>query len=157
MTSAIFQKISGKLIQIDELFLKSSDTPEMCREVKRKYPHADITFRPDATGSRKTTNASKSDHQIISDAGFRIESRKTNPYRVDRYAAVNNALERGKVLINLKKCKYTVKDLERLVYKEGTSEPDLSDPMMGHISDAFGYAVYKEFPMAGKVVMGAYA
>lgn len=157
MSSAIFQKISGKLIQIDELFLKSSDTPEMCRKVKERYPGADITFRPDATGSRKTTNASKSDHQIIRDAGFQVESRKTNPYRVDRYAAVNRALEQGKVLINLEKCRYTVKDLERLVYKEGTSDPDLGDPMMGHISDAFGYAVYKEFPIAGKVGIGAYA
>lgn len=157
LTACVFQKVGSSLLQVDEVFLQSSDTPEMCRVIKERYPNSRAVFRPDATGSRKTTNASQSDHQIIQSHGFQVQSGKTNPFRVDRYAAVNRALERGQVKINTKKCPKTVKDLERLVYKEGTSEPDLKDPMMGHISDAFGYAVFKEFPITGKIQIGQYA
>ena len=70
---------------------------------------------------------------------------------------MNRALEKGWVKVNTKKCPKTTKDLEVLCYKEGTCEPMLNDPMLGHIADAFGYAVNKEFPIMGKFKIGAYA
>ena len=156
MTSAIMQKVSGQLLQIDELFLIASDTEEVCRVIREKYPNEQIIFRPDATGSRKTSNSSRSDHMIIRDHGFRIETEASNPRRLDRWNAVNRALEKGWVKINTKRCPKTVKDLEVLAFKEGTCEPMLNDPMLGHIADAFGYAVNREFPIKGNVRISSY-
>ena len=157
MSSCLFQKVSGKLIQFGEIFLNASNTEEVCRVVKQKFGSNPVTFRPDATGSRRTSNSGYSDHEIIRSHGFKVEAAPANPKRVDRWAAVNRALEKQWVLVNCKECPKTVKDLEVLSYKEGTCEPMLNDPMVGHLADAFGYAVHKEFPIMGKVKNYAYA
>jgi len=157
MSSAIYQRHKDALVQIDELFLHYSNTEEVCRVIKDRYPGVSGFFRPDATGSRKTSNSSRSDHEIIRSYGFLVQTGASNPKRVDRWAAVNRAFEKGLVKINTKKCTHTVKDLETLVYKEGTCEPDVRDPMAGHMADAVGYAVYKEFPIHGGLVVSSYA
>ena len=157
MSSCIFQRHSGKLIQIDELLLMTSSTDEICRVLRQKYPEAQMMFRPDATGARHTSNSSVSDHQIIIDHGNRIECHASNPRRVDRWASVNRAFEKGLVKINLDACPKTVKDLELVCYKEGTCEPQLNNGLLGHLSDGFGYAVHWEFPILGKVRISRYA
>jgi hypothetical protein len=42
-TACIFQLVSGKLIQVDEVFIKFGDTEAMCRELKKRYPNQEIT------------------------------------------------------------------------------------------------------------------
>ena len=78
MASCIFQKVSGELLQVDELFLPASNTEETCRVIKQKYPNERIIFRPDATGARRTSNSAKSDHQIIRDHGLEIQTAASN-------------------------------------------------------------------------------
>jgi len=151
MSSALFQMVAGRLIQFDEVFIRSGDTEGTCTAIQKKYPKAKITFRPDATGSRRTSNSSISDFQIIKEYGFTIESDKLNPRRIDRWAAINRAYEKKLVMINVKNCPVTVKDRETLIYKEGTCEPDLRDPFMGHMSDAADYCIYRDFPIFKRV------
>lgn len=157
MTACVFQKYGNDLHQIDEIFLRASDTPEMCRVIKQRYPSSAVFVRPDATGSRSySVNKNLSDHQILRDHGFTLQCAAQNPGRVDRWASVNRATEKRWVKINVKKCPNTVKDLEVICYKEGTCEPMLTDPMLGHIADAFGYAVYIEYPIIRKVTQSSW-
>jgi hypothetical protein len=147
MASAIFQSIAGKLIQADEVYLKSADTKQTCEEIKKRYPNSIVTFRPDATGNRKTSNSALSDFDIIKSFGFRIDSTPANPRIIDRWASVNTAFEKGNVLINVAKCPISVKDREILCYKEGSCEADLRDPFLGHMSDAGDYCIFRQFPI----------
>lgn len=148
MAWTLFQKVEGKLIQFDEVFIKFSNTEECCKLVKQKYPNHEIIIRPDATGKRKTTNSSLSDFDIIRNMlTSSIQTDSLNPRIVDRWASVNRAFEKDLVKINVNKCKNTTRDLETLTYKEGSCVADLSDPMAGHITDALGYCVYREFPI----------
>lgn len=150
MSSCLFQLVAGKMIQFGELFLMTSSTDEVCRVIKDKFPQAifkGIIMRPDATGKRKTSNASRSDFEIIKEHGFNIDVGNSNPSRLDRWTACNRGFEKDQVLINVKNCPKTVDDLESIVYKEGTCEPDIKDPLKGHLFDAFGYNVYKQFPV----------
>jgi len=159
-TCVLTQKVAGVLHQFDEVFLQASDTPEMCRTIFMKYPNhkSEIRVRPDATGSRSySVNKNLSDHHLLREHGYRVDAGATNPSRVDRWASVNRALEKGWYKINIDKCPKTVKDLEVICYKEGSCEPMLKDPMLGHISDGLGYNVYKEFPILGKATQKAYA
>ena len=39
------------------------------------------------------------------------------------------------------RCKDLIRDLKFMVYKEGTDQPDKSDPERSHHSDALGYCV----------------
>lgn len=155
MSSCLFQKVGDKLIQFGEIFLTASNTDEVCRMIRAKYS-VPVIFRPDATGSRRTSNSAQSDHEIIRSYGFSIQVAATNPKKVDRWASVNRAFEQGKLLINTKECPKTTKDLEVLCYKEGSCEPMLTDPMIGHLGDAHGYAVFKEFPIMGKVTQSRF-
>jgi hypothetical protein len=98
-----------------------------------------------------------SDHQILRDFGFDVEAGNVNPSRIDRWAAVNRAFEKGWSKVNVAKCPYTVKDLEVICYKEGTCEPDLRDKLLGHISDGHGYAVNWQFPIMGEATQSYYA
>lgn len=125
----------------DELFLRNSNTQEASEYLKQKgYVGSDVT--PDYTGiGKKTSSAGKSDHAILIEHGFRVNA-VMNPHRVDRYAAVNRMLKNGKLIIS-HKCKHLINDLEKLCYKEGTCFADETDPMLGHITDALGYLVYK--------------
>ncbi len=150
MSSALFQKVGGKAVQFGELSLHTSSTDEVCNVLKEKFPRWNnhgIFFRPDATGKRKTSNASRSDFEIIKSHGFGIDVGTSNPARIDRWQACNRAFEKDLVMINAKNCPKTVKELETIAYKEGTCEPNIKDPLVGHLFDAFGYNIYQEFPI----------
>lgn len=146
MASVFFQHTNDGFVACDELILKDSNTEMVCREISRRYPHTRIVFRPDATGSARKPSATRTDHQIIRDFGFEVESPIRNPYKVDRWAAVNRALEQGKVKINPKTCKQTIREVESLSYKDGTCEASVN-LTTGHLHDAFCYPIFREFPI----------
>jgi len=157
MTAVTFQKAGqGELHAVDEIFLQSSDTPEICRTIQHRYPTSQVFIRPDSTGSRTySVRKDLSDHAILREHGFIVQVR-TNPSKVDRWAGMNRAFEKQWVKVNVDKCPRFVKDCEVICYKEGTCEPMLNDPMLGHISDAGGYAVHQEFPIVGKIKIDRY-
>lgn len=142
VAAQLVQDAEGKqqLNVIDEFYLRHSNTEALGKEIIGRYG-TNTRVIPDSTGIKRTTNASMSDIQILKSLGLKVEV-STNPYRIDRYAAVNGAFSKGKVVID-PKCQYTIKDLEQVSYKEGTDQPDTSDKMLTHISDALGYMVYK--------------
>lgn len=150
MAGVLFQKVGGRMVAFEEMVIPTSSTQEVCDIIKYKFPNWQthgVIFRPDATGSRMTSNASRSDHVIIRENGFKVETKFSNPRRVDRWAACNKAFEQGLCLINTQKCPKLVKELEGLCYKEGTCEIDLKDPSMGHVFDGFGYNIHAEYPV----------
>jgi PBSX family phage terminase large subunit len=141
MTAVVANVTDTGVFVFDEIYLPSSNTHEMARLIKERYgTHVNIV--PDATGSAlKTSAAGVSDHEILRRHGFKIMA-TINPFRMDRYNAVNNLLEKQKLFID-NKCVKLIRDLEQLSYKEGTNLPDTSDKTLSHISDALGYLVYK--------------
>jgi len=130
------------LFVIDEIFdtTPGSNTESVCRKLIAKYGN-EVTIVPDSTGIKSTSNSNRSDHQIIRDLGLKIKS-ATNPFRVDRYNAVNLSFEKGRVFIN-PKCKNLIRDLEQVSYKDGSDKPDDSDKNLTHMSDALGYLIYR--------------
>lgn len=124
----------------DEIYLRNSNTDEAAQVIKER--HGICRIVPDSTGAgNKTSSMGRSDHVILKEYGHIIDS-VFNPHRVDRYASVNRLFRAKKLTIN-PKCKMLINDLERAVYKDGTSFLDESDKMIGHITDAMGYLVYK--------------
>lgn len=158
MTATLHQSYPREIVQFGEVFLPAADTPEMCRTIRHRFPNARIIVRPDATGNRSySVDKNLSDHYILSEHGFEVEAPSVNPSRIDRWASVNRAFEKGNSRINIHACPYTVKDLEVICYKEGTCEPDLRNKMLGHISDAHGYAVHPAFPIFQEITIDSYA
>lgn len=150
MTSTIGQIINGVLYIIDEFHLMNSNTEALCVAMKKKYGN-NINVVPDSTGRNRSTNANLSDIQILKQHGFTLKI-APNPYRVDRYAAVNASLEKSKVVLS-PKAKYTIKDLESVSYKEGSDQPDTSQShLLTHCSDNLGYLIFRTInPLKGNI------
>jgi len=131
--------------------VKMQDTPRMIDKIQNEWQskgHA-IYIYPDASGAAtKSVNASISDLALLEEAGFTIRANKANPRIKDRVAAMNAALEYGKVKINPITCPVTADCLEQQTYKNG--EPDKSAGH-DHQNDATTYPIAFEFPIRKRV------
>ena len=146
----------NRFIEIfDEIKLRNTNTPATLEYLHNKY--RDHTkgwlFYGDAAGKNRSTTAALSDYQLIgNDDRFtpkRVRYPAANPQRKDRFAATNSVLKNAKghtrVFID-PSCTNLTNDLSQRSYKEGTCEPDDAADI-GHISDAFDYVIYAEFPI----------
>lgn len=135
---------------IDEIVLYSSNTDELCDEIKTRYPSSKVFCYPDPAGSaRSTKSAGKSDHDILYNAGFIVKAPRSHTPVRDRINAVNSRLCSADGVRHLfidPKCKYTIKCLEQQVYKEGSNAvPDKGE--FDHMNDSIGYAIDFMFPI----------
>lgn len=147
--------IDGRMYIFDELMIRNTNTEETLNILYARYgQHAfGWDFYGDASSKARRTSASQSDYiQIYNDERFldkKVYYYDSNPHIADRFAACNAMLRNAKgtirCLIN-PKCKRLIADLKHRSYKEGTKDPnDIGD--VGHMSDGFGYIVYRRFPL----------
>jgi len=138
------------IIVIDEIQIYSSNTQEMCEEIRNRYKNKKIVVYPDPSArQRKTSAGGFTDISILKNAGFDVKCRNTAPLVRDRINSVNSKLKNvnGKNnLFILKSCKNVIKSIERQIYKEGTHIPD-KDSGYDHMNDALGYLVEFNFPL----------
>ena len=119
-------------------------TERMAREIKNRYPNNQYIVVPDPAGKARSTNARRSDHQILRDEGLDVRSDRRHPPVVDRVNTVNKRLE--SIAIH-PKCKSLIRDFEQVVNKDGTREIDKSNSKLTHMTDAFGYSLVRFYPL----------
>lgn len=147
----VIAQIDGPNIHIyDELHIKGSNTEDVCEELKHRFPNSKIIIYPDPAARQKKTSAGgKTDLSILVNAGFTVRARHYHTPVRDRVNSVNarlkNAAGEHRLLID-PKCKHTIESLQRLTYKEGTTQID-KDTGYDHQGDAVGYLVDFLFPV----------
>ena len=153
MTATIGVRYQDVLHIIDEIRMTSSNTDEMCRELKNRYP--DVASRkmivhPDpASRQNKTSAGGRTDLSILQNAGFTVKVPSSPAPVRDGINAVNSRLASASGDHNLlvsPKCKYTIESLERLSYKPGTVQPD-KDSGYDHFADALRYLIGYNWPV----------
>jgi hypothetical protein len=145
MSAVIAVRLGKQLLLIDEIS-GAHDTDALAQEIRARFPDRRIYVYPDASGGSRSTNASRTDIQILESYGFSNQSPKSNPAVRDRVASVQAVLENGKGEVRLqvaKHCKRTIECLELQSYTE-RGEPD-KDAGYDHMNDALGYLVWREF------------
>ena len=145
MSAVIGIKLGEKLLVIDEI-VSAHDTDALAQEIIRRYPSNKIYVYPDASGGNRSTNAAKTDIQILESYGFINLSAKSNPAIRDRVSAVQGLLCNGKGQVRLQinaSCKRMIECLELQSYTD-KGEPD-KDAGYDHMNDALGYLVWREF------------
>ncbi len=145
MSAVIGVKLNDELLIIDEI-VSAHDTDALAQEIKRRYPTSKIYVYPDASGGNRSTNASKTDIQILETYGFTNLSAKSNPPIRDRVTAVQGLLCNGKGKVRLQinaSCKRMIECLELQSYTE-KGEPD-KEAGYDHMNDALGYLIWREF------------
>ena len=150
MSAVVCIRHGGVVHAIDEIVMYGSNTDEMVDEIRHRYGNKPITIYPDpASAQRKTSAGSRTDLNILQNAGFRVKVRTRHPAIRDRINAVNSRLlssEQERRLFVSPNCKNVVNSLERQTYKEGTSQPNKDDGF-DHMNDALGYLIEYMFPI----------
>jgi|TARA_B100000085_G_scaffold284927_1_gene319323 PBSX family phage terminase large subunit len=145
MSAVIAVRTPDKLIVIDEIS-GGHDTDAIGQEIKRRYPHRQLYAYPDASGGNRSTNATRTDIEILQSYGFSNQSERSNPPVRDRVAAAQAALENGKGQVRVQiteNCKRTIECLELQSYKEdGTPDKDAG---YDHMNDALTYMLWRLF------------
>ena len=170
MTALLAQDQGGRVIVLRELYMPGSNTFEMCEAMYAAttdwraaqhtlYPRDPLRIKlyGDAAGSQRHTSASKSDYEVIreffrSKPDIKLDWNvlAANPPVKDRVVSVNgmfqNAAGKIRCLID-RRCKELQMDMREVVWKEGALvEIDKKrDPKRSHISDAFGYLIYRDY------------
>jgi hypothetical protein len=134
---------------VDEVVIYSSNTDELCDEIKNRYPKSKIIVYPDPSGNRQQTSSSgKSDHAILANAGFIVKApRKHDPVK-DRINAINARFctaSGERHLYIAPTAKYTIESLEKYTYKPGTQIPDKDK--YDHVFDALSYSIAYLYPI----------
>jgi hypothetical protein len=145
MSAAIGIVQRGELFIFDEIS-GSHDTDSLGQEIRNRFPHHTIYGYPDASGGNRSTNAARTDIQILEQYRITNQSGSSNPYVRDRVAAVQALLENGKGQIRFRvssKCEKVIECLELQSYTE-KGEPD-KEAGYDHMNDALGYLVWREF------------
>lgn len=147
---------------IDEIFLiQDSNTEKICDLlIERWGQHKGMVYLyGDATGGAKQSSGVKgSDWDIIKakfadkfNTEYRIKS--CNPPVRVRINSVNSKLLAADGYIGViidRKCKYLIRDLESVTCDDnGDILKTDTKSLLTHISDAFGYYIYREFPFGG--------
>jgi hypothetical protein len=131
-----------------EVVLRHSDTDELCRVVKSRYPDhkAEWLIYPDPSGKAShTSSAGRSDHSILQEylGPNCIRARTRAPAIRDRVAALNRLFRAGSdgkeptrfVVDPI--CKTLIKGLSTIGWKGNIPDEQIFE---GHITAALGYA-----------------
>ncbi|SFJ51016.1 Phage terminase large subunit [Sphingomonas sp. NFR04] len=151
MSTVIMQRQpSGQVWVVDEIKLPSSNVPEVCDELERRYfrHKAQMTLYPDPAGANRNSSRGESDLDVFRSRGFRkIIYKKKHPLVSDRVATVNgmfsNAEGEGRLFID-EKCRHLIESLNQTIYKAGTPQVDKSQGVE-HMCDALGYPIHYLF------------
>ena len=145
MSCAVAQIDRDRIYFADEIIIYSSNTDEMCQEIRDRYgSKAQIFIYPDpACRQRKTSAGGRTDLSILQNAGFTVKAKLKHTAIRDRVNNVNSRLKDSNGHRNIfisKSCKTIIKGLQRQVYKENTNIPDKEEGF-DHMNDAIGYLI----------------
>lgn len=151
--SIVYIKDGSALYAVDEFV--SKNTQEIINNINKKYPNNDIEIFPDASGFSGKTNATKSDNQMLIDAGFMLNAPKANGRVMDRVNATNNKFEKNELYINCAKCPGYAKALEQQTWTKN-NEPEKFNgaATVDDYNDAGTYPIARLFPIVKPTVKG---
>jgi hypothetical protein len=132
----------------DALEVDTSNTHEVAKELRARFPERTIVVCPDPSGkARKTSANNATDFTILQEQGFVIDAPNSAPEVRDRINTVNalacNALGERNLFIHTRCMPTLGRALTGLTYKPGTSIPEKNS--LVHITDALGYLVWQRF------------
>jgi len=107
-----------------------------------------IVVYPDASGDNSHTNASRTDIQIIREAGFQIDAPAANPDIRDSVNACNSGFSHDRISINTTRCPRLANAVESQGYdKKGSPEKFGDHPAIDDWNDGMRYFINRKFPI----------
>ncbi len=122
-----------------------NDTQTIISYLERHKEHKIIIY-PDSSGDHGSTNTTKTDIQLLKDAGFNINVASKNPRVKDRVNTVNNMFFKDEYLVNTHNCPESTQALEQQAYDDnGEPEKFKGANTVDDSNDAIGYFIHRRF------------
>lgn len=151
-TVGIVENIDGSSVCRIVGEFTSHDTRDFINNLFDRFSGRRIIVYPDASGKAQSTNASASDIDIISQAGFQVDAPNSNPFIRDRINTVNGMFAHHRLFINTLACPNLTKALESQGYNDkGIPEKFDDHPSIDDWTDSLGYYIYRMFPINRKM------
>jgi phage terminase large subunit len=129
------------------------DTENMAIELKNRYPNKEITLYPDASGGNRHTNSTKTDIDILRDAGFYCVVPTENGATSTRYNTCNRRLMNDLIYVNPTYARKTYEALTLHAYDDkGMPEKFTKHPSIDDYTDSFGYVIGRKYPIVAGLV-----
>jgi hypothetical protein len=141
-------RMGDRAFVVDEV-VAAHDTDALAQELRRRYPDHKIYGYPDASGGNRSTNATKTDIQILESYGISNQSPQANPPIRDRVNTVQALLENGKGQSRLQiwqGCKKLIECIELQSWDDKTQLPDKTSGH-DHLNDCLGYWLNRDFSL----------
>jgi hypothetical protein len=141
-------RIGDRAVVVDEV-IAAHDTDTLAQEIRRRYPDHKIYGYPDASGGNRSTNATRTDIQILESYRISNQSPQSNPPIRDRVNNVQALFENGKGQNRLQVwqgCNKLIQCLELQCWDEKTQLPDKQSGF-DHLADCLGYWLHRDFSM----------
>lgn len=145
---------NNKPVAVDEFVSQhTNDFVVRANAYKKDNPDRAIIVYPDATGNAGSTNASKTDIQIIRDAGLQVDCPDANPSLRDSINALNALFSHDRIAVNTTKCPRFTNALETQGYtKKGEPEKFDKHPSIDDWTDNARYFINRKFPIVRPMV-----
>jgi hypothetical protein len=101
-----------------------------------------VTCYPDASGGAASTSSTKSDHQILREAGLTVHAERKNPPVAETISHVNSLFHRGLIRVNERACPNLAISLERWAYDQAGHPQKGGATDYSHAGDALRYLVW---------------
>ncbi len=158
MSATIWQEYGETICQIDEIILPTSNTDEMAGEIARRFGRDGfepgqkmldhICVYPDPAGAQRRTSAGgRTDIGILLQKGFKVSVQRSHPPVRDRMNVMNRCFRTAddKIIATVDpRCGKSIEAYERLVFRDGTAEPDKTQGF-DHLVDASGYYLFGRY------------
>lgn len=149
MSAVIAVRAGDECHVLDAIEIPTSNTEEMAREIRGRYPDRKVIVCPDPSGKSRKTSApvGQTDFTILERAGFEVRAPKAAPAVVDRVnntqAMLCNAEGRRRLRVH-PRAHALIRSYDGLTFKDGTSQPNKALGL-DHIPDAGDYMLWSEF------------
>ncbi len=135
----------------DELVLKGdSNTYDICKAIKARYPIERILITCDASGNNRSTAARgnvRSDVGILRTEGFAVRFKSSNVRLRKRQLLLNGLFDKGHIKIH-PSCKLLIKDFEKVQQnKKDFAKVKDKDDKLTHLSDGADYVIDYEYKL----------
>lgn len=133
-----------------------ADTPTLIKQLQEyRYSGYSMYLYPDASGkSRKTVDASLSDLQLLTDAGFTLRVPHGNPPVKDRIVSMNSMFCNGsnerRYLVNTDACPDYTNALEQQIYGANMQPEKDRSNNIDDLNDGAGYFVHYDYAIVRK-------
>ena len=149
MATIIGYVVSSQEIHIVREIYGSLSTQQLIPQIKAVLPlGAQARVYDDAnSGHARNQLTGQTNRDLFKQAGIQTHLRTSNPPVLERLDRVNSVLYNKKIKID-RSCKHLIAELANMEYKNNTLTPDDQSGKCGHITDAFGYAMFELNPIS---------